>query len=336
MPATYTIETFDLTKKFPRSKNPLTKIFSKSGEEVTAVNQVNFKVREGELFGILGPNGAGKTTLIKLLCTLLLPTEGTAHICGYDIIKEEDRVKESITLVTGEERSFYWRLTGRQNLLFFASLQNLSKSKSNERIEELLTILDLKEFADKRFESYSTGMKQKFSIVRGLLTDPEVLFMDEPTRSLDPTAAYRTREFIKKRIVKGEKKTIFFATHNLSEATRLCDRIAIINNGEIKVCATLRELQKMIQEPHKIILEVENFSSKVLEKLSDLSQFINYNHIQVDSSTSKIEIKVLEVDEVLPEIINLIKKANGKIKSCNTQHTTLDEIYQRITKGEGA
>ena len=179
-------------------------------------------------------------------------------------------------------------------------------------------------------------MKQKFSIVRGLLTDPEVLFMDEPTRSLDPTAAYRTREFIKKRIVKGEKKTIFFATHNLSEATRLCDRIAIINNGEIKVCATLRELQKMIQEPHKIILEVENFSSKVLEKLSDLSQFINYNHIQVDSSTSKIEIKVLEVDEVLPEIINLIKKANGKIKSCNTQHTTLDEIYQRITKGEGA
>ena len=144
MPATYTIETFDLTKKFPRSKNPLTKIFSKSGEEVTAVNQVNFKVREGELFGILGPNGAGKTTLIKLLCTLLLPTEGTAHICGYDIIKEEDRVKESITLVTGEERSFYWRLTGRQNLLFFASLQNLSKSKSNERIEELLTILDLK------------------------------------------------------------------------------------------------------------------------------------------------------------------------------------------------
>jgi len=194
-----------------------------------------------------------------------LPTEGTAQICGYDIVKEEDQVKESLALVTGEERSFYWRLTGRKNLQFFSALYNLSKQQSNDRIDELLKILDIKEFADMRFESYSTGTKQKFSIARGLLTDPQVLFMDEPTRSLDPNSAYRIREFVKERIVKEGEKTVFFATHNLSEATKLCDRIAIITKGEIKVCATLKELQKMIQESHKIILEVENCSSLILK-----------------------------------------------------------------------
>jgi ABC-2 type transport system ATP-binding protein len=332
----YTIETFDLIKKFTRRKNPLTKIFfPKDDDDVIAVNKVNVNARKGELFGILGPNGAGKTTLIKLLCTLLLPTEGTAQICGHDIVKEEAQVKELIALVTGEERSFYWRLTGRQNLQFFAALYNLSKSEANARIEELLTILDLNKIADKRFESYSTGMKHKFSIARGLLTDPEVLFMDEPTRSLDPNSAYRIREFIKEKIVKEDKRTVFFATHNLIEATQLCDRIAIINKGEIKVCATLTDLQKMIQEPYKIILEIGNFSSKILEEISNLRNLIDYTHTKSDSNISKIEIKVSEIDNVFPELINSITKVNGIIKSCNTKCVTLDEIYQKITQDEG-
>ncbi len=332
-----TIETFGLTKRFTRRKNPLVKIFySKNEDRVIAVNQVDIKVRKGEIFGILGPNGAGKTTLIKLLCTLLLPTEGTAQICGYDIIKEESRVKEQIALVTGEERSFYWRLTGRQNLMFFAALQNLPKSKVNNRVEELLKILELNEFADKRFDSYSTGMKHRFSIARGLLTDPEVLFMDEPTRSLDPNASYRIRKFVQEKIVKQKEKTVFFATHNLNETAQLCDRIAIINRGEIKVCATLSKLQSMIEEPFRIILEVENFSSSLLEEINCLEGFIDYQSSQSSSNISKIEIKASEIDTIFPEIISLITKANGKIKSCETQRTTLEEIYQKITKNEVA
>ncbi|UEC42610.1 MAG: hypothetical protein METHAR1v1_740008, partial [Methanothrix sp.] len=153
---------------------------------VTPVAGVDLLIRKGEVFGILGPNGAGKTTLIKILCTLVLPTAGAAKVNGYDVVRESGRVRDSIGLVTTDERSFYWRLTGRQNLEFFASLHNFYSDDGREIVEELLEVVDLKDAADVRFLNYSAGMKQRMAIARGLLNDPAVLFMDEPTRSLDP------------------------------------------------------------------------------------------------------------------------------------------------------
>lgn len=253
----YTIETHDLTKKFALQKgftdfflHPLAK------DEITAVEAVNIKIEKGELFGILGPNGAGKTTLIKMLCTLISPTVGTAYVNGYDIAKDSGKVRESIGFITSDERSFYWRLTGRQNLKFFASLHNFYSYDAEERVDELLSLIGLENRADDRFLSYSSGMKQRMAIARGLLNDPAVVFMDEPTKALDPGAAHTLREFIKERIVKEQGKTVFLSTHHLGEAEQLCDRITIIDEGKIKAIGTIEELKSDLHNPNSTLDDV--------------------------------------------------------------------------------
>jgi len=240
----YAIEISNFTKEFIQTKSlPHLFLYPHKKTKITlAVNSVNLQVKRGELFGLLGPNGAGKTTLIKILCCLILPTRGTAKVAGYDILEEEEKVKASIGLVSGDERSFYGRLTGRQNLQFFASLYNLSRSYSKSRIEELTDFLEIKE-PDKRFQEYSTGIKQRLAIARSLLNNPEILFMDEPTKSLDPGTAQKLREFIKEKLARQEGKTIFFATHNLDEAEYFADRLAIMEKGKITSCGATEELK---------------------------------------------------------------------------------------------
>lgn len=245
----YAIETVNITKRFIQTKGyGVLPIHPFRENKITALEKVSIKVKEGELFGILGPNGAGKTTLIKLLCTLILPDEGTAYVNGYDILEAGEKVKASIGLVTSEERSFYWRLTGRQNLEFFASLYNFSNTEAKRRIGEVLKLVGLESRADDRFDNYSTGIKHRMAIARGILNDPEILFLDEPTKSLDPYAAQELRGVIKKDLVKDKRKTVFLSTHNLEEAEQLCDRIAIINNGRIKSCGTLSEIREIAGE----------------------------------------------------------------------------------------
>jgi ABC-2 type transport system ATP-binding protein len=246
----YTIETHDLTKKFALQKgftDFLRHPFRK--DEMPAVFEVNLNVKSGELFGILGPNGAGKTTLIKMLCTLILPSEGTARVNGYDITKDSGKVRRSIGFVTSDERSFYWRLTGRHNLRFFSALHNYYSDDAEERIDALLSLVGMAERGDDKFLSYSAGMKQRMAIARGLLNDPAVLFMDEPTRALDPGAAQHLRGFIRDRIVGDAGKTVFLSTHHLPEAEELCDRIAIINEGRIVAVGTLDELKSTLDKP---------------------------------------------------------------------------------------
>ncbi|WP_305064511.1 ABC transporter ATP-binding protein [Methanococcoides sp.] len=253
----YTIETHDLTKRFTLQKG-FTDFFLHPfrKDEVTAVEEVNIKIKNGELFGVLGPNGAGKTTLIKMLCTLITPTEGTAYVNGYDIAKDSGKVRESIGFITADERSFYWRLTGRQNLKFFASLHNFYSQDAEKRIDDLLSLVGLENRADDRFLSYSAGMKQRMAIARGLLNDPEVLFMDEPTKALDPGAAQNLREFIKDRIVKEQEQTVFLSTHHLGEAEQLCDRIMIIDESKIKVIGTIEELKNDLHKPNPTLDDV--------------------------------------------------------------------------------
>ncbi len=227
---------------------------------------VDLVVEKGEVFGILGPNGAGKTTLIKILCTLILPTAGSARINGFDIEKESGRVRESIGLVTTDERSFYWRLTGRQNLEFFASLHNFYSDDARNMVDELLGVVDLKYAADERFLNYSAGMKQRMAIARGLLNDPAVLFMDEPTRSLDPGAAQGLRNFIKEEIVKERGKTIFISTHNLEEAEELCDRVAIFDDGRIKVIGSPADLKASLGDGSKLSDVFLHYTGKKFEE----------------------------------------------------------------------
>ena len=235
-------------------------------DEITSLERINLKVREGEVFGLLGPNGAGKTTLIKILCTLIFQSMGTARVNGYDVLKESKKVRESIGYVTTDERSFYWRLTGRQNLEFFANLHNLYSQKAQERVAELLEIVNLETRADDPFLSYSAGMKQRLAIARGLINDPKVLFMDEPTRSLDPKAAQDARDFIHSYIVREQEKTIFLSTHNLSEAEQLCNRIAILDEGKIKVSGTPQELKSGLGKGSTLSDVFTSYSGKRLEE----------------------------------------------------------------------
>ncbi len=242
----YLIKTFNLTKEFFPAKglpefllHPL-----KRSKKISALNRINLEIPEGKIFSLLGPNGAGKTTLIKILCGLILPTSGTSEVCGYDVTKEGTEVKNLVGLVTGEERSFYWRLTGRENLHFFAALHGFSSKKTNERVNFLSQFLSLTDFLNKRFQEYSTGMKQRLAIARSLLNDPKVLFLDEPTKSLDPESAEELRRFILEKLVKKEGKTIFYTTHQLSEAEFFSDYIAIMKKGQIKIFGSLTELHQ--------------------------------------------------------------------------------------------
>ena len=330
----YAIETFNLTKRFIPTRGFIDLLHPFRKKEVTALDDVNIKIRRGELFGILGPNGAGKTTLIKVLCTLILPTCGTAYINGYDTIKEEEKVKASIGLVTGEERSFYWRLTGRQNLYFFASLHNFSSSVAQKRVNNILNFVDLEDKADDKFHSYSTGMKQRMAIARGLLNDPAILFMDEPTKSLDPGAAQNLREFIKERLVKEQGKTVFLSTHHLEEAEQLCDRIAVINKGRIKACGTLSELRNMIGKREIYVIKVKNLSNSVLGKLRDLEGVISFStHVQSD--VVSLEIRLSNSETVLPRIIEMIVNTGGKIHACSTKEVVINEIFTQLMNDAG-
>jgi len=243
----YSIETYDLTKKFVLHRGISDIITNRhNGDVLTSLDSVNMKVQEGEVMGLIGPNGAGKSTLIKILCTLIMPTAGEAYVNGYDVVKESGKVRKSLGYVTTDERSFYWRLTGMDNLDFYAALHNMSAKDSRQKVEELLEIVQLSDRADELFLNYSAGMKQRMAIARGLLNDPQVLFMDEPTRSLDPGAAKNLRDFIREKIVKEKGKTIFLSTHNLDEAEQLCDRVAILDQGRIKVMGCPDDLKNSV------------------------------------------------------------------------------------------
>ena len=256
---TYAIETEDLTKRFVLDRGFLDVIRNSGQKDVlTTLECVNLRVKEGEVLGLLGPNGAGKSTLIKILCTLILPTEGKAYVNGYDVVKEGQKTRSSIGFITTDERSFYWRLSGRENLQFFATLHNLSPSQVRSKVEELLDVVHLKNRADEPFLNYSAGMKQRMAIARGLLNDPSVLFMDEPTRSLDPGAAKSLRDFIKEHIVAERGKTVFISTHQLDEAEQLCDTIAILDDGRIRAQGSPDELKSGL-EANSTLCDVFSF-----------------------------------------------------------------------------
>lgn len=235
------LQTSNLTKEFIKLRGLSSPRHFFDKVRFTAVKDINLSVEKGEIFGLLGPNGAGKTTLTKMLCTLILPSAGSANICGYDLAGQPGRVKSSIALISSEERSFYWRLTGTNNLYFFASLYGLSREQAEKKIPEVLELVGMNQAAGRRFQEYSTGMKQRMALARGLLADPEIFFMDEPTKGLDPVAVKDLHDFIRNQLT-AQGKTVILATHHLAEAEQVCDRVGIMQSGGMKAAGTVREL----------------------------------------------------------------------------------------------
>jgi ABC-2 type transport system ATP-binding protein len=208
----------------------------------TALDGVSLGVDKGECFCLLGPNGAGKTTLIKVLTTLMIPDGGRAAVNGFDVEAFPGQVKDSVGYALNDERGFYWRLTARQNLEFFGALNNLRGNSLEMKVRDVLRITNLESAAELRFNAFSTGMRQMLAFARALLTDVEILFVDEPTRSLDPRAADKVRAFLKDELVRGHGRTVFWATHNLNEALDVADKIAVIDRGKIKIMGRVSDL----------------------------------------------------------------------------------------------
>jgi ABC-2 type transport system ATP-binding protein len=258
------IEAADLRRTYKTH----TGTFRRRAKEIEAVRGISFSVEPGELFGLLGPNGAGKTTTIKMLITLLIPTGGTARVLGLDVVDRAREVRKRIGYVFGGERGVYERLSGYDNLRYFAELYGVPAREQKRRIEELLELVGLKGREHERAEGYSRGMKQRLHVARGLLHDPEVLFLDEPTIGLDPVGAREVRATIASLTEAG--KTVLLTTHYMFEADALCDRIAVISKGSIVAEGTPLDLKRGVAQGTVVEVEVFGVPDEAVERVRAL------------------------------------------------------------------
>jgi ABC-2 type transport system ATP-binding protein len=222
------------------------KKFQSGGSSVEAVRNLSLQVDTGELFGLFGHNGAGKSTLVRMLATLVRPTYGRAQINGFDLVRAEQQVRASIGLVASDERSFYGRLSGRDNLRFFATLQNVRRAHVEDRVAYSLRLFDLGNIAQRPFQTYSTGQRQRLNMARAILHDPPILFLDEPTKSMDVQTADFVKSLVKLELVGRQHKTVVFISHELYEMENFCDRVAVVNRGELRALGTPAELMRSV------------------------------------------------------------------------------------------
>jgi ABC-2 type transport system permease protein len=325
----FAIQTHSLTKRFPKPGRlgGLTHPFVKE-EGTLAVDRVNVKVKCGEIFGLVGPNGAGKTTLVKMLSTLILPTSGSARIKGYDLT-DEGAIKASIGLVTGNERSFYQRLSCRENLRFYAGLHNLSSSQAEQRIGELSRLLGLDEFLDKRFDTCSTGMKHRLALARGLLNDHELLFLDEPTRSLDPLAAARFREAVYA-LAHHEGCTVFLVTHDLDEAAELCDCVGVMLQGQVRVVDAPQNLRRLIGPQERCNLNIRGFTSQIAEQLLRLGDVLSLTERETAVGVTVVELQLRDRKAGLPAALRVVGEGGGTVDGLEFEAASWDEVFQRL------
>jgi ABC-2 type transport system ATP-binding protein len=305
------IEVSNLTKKFG---------------DFTAVDHISFDVKKSEIFGLLGPNGAGKTTTIRMLSTLTRPTEGTATIGGYDIVKNDSKVRELIGLVS-EKMIMYDRLTAKENLMFFGKLYNIPKEILEERIDELLELVQLSQWKNSKVGTFSTGMRQRMNVVRALLNMPKVLFLDEPTLGLDPQSTVEVREFVKK-INRENETTIILTTHMMNEADILCDRIGIIDHGKISALDTSTNLKNSISGANTtiLVLEISNLNPDLISTIRALSC------VETVSQENTSHIKVhAHGDDAFDSVIDSIRAKKGKIVTIQNIQPTLEDVFLHIT-----
>ncbi|MBK9943169.1 MAG: ABC transporter ATP-binding protein [Kouleothrix sp.] len=291
-----------------------------------AVDQVSLEIARGELFGLLGQNGAGKTTLIKMLCTALIPSAGQAHVASYDVVRQARQVRERIGLVSGEERSFYWRLTGRQNLEFFAALYHVPGALARQRIDELLRRVGMADHGDRPFRTYSSGMRQKLAIARGLLNSPQVLFMDEPTRSLDPISAQAMRRFVAEYIIGELGCTVILATHSMAEAEELCDRLALIQSGRIVAQGTIAQLRQGLRYGTRCELRLRHMQPELPGSLRRLPGILDVAAAR-DEAGHLLALTLAEEGPVLAAVLREVVESGADIHQFVTRQVTLEEIY---------
>ena len=319
------VEAHDLHRTYRTS----TGVLRRKWMNVEAVRGVSFEIGQGELFGLLGPNGAGKTTTIKMLITLLIPTSGTASVLGHDVVKDAREVRKRIGYVFGGERGVYERLSGYDNLRYFAELYGVPPKEIRPRIDYLLDLVGLKGREQERAEGYSRGMKQRLHIARGLLHDPPVVFLDEPTIGLDPVGARELRATIASLADAG--KTILLTTHYMFEADALCDRIAVINRGEIVAQGTPSDLKREVGEGTVVEVEVFGVPEGTVERVRGVAGVLSVS-VEEREQAQVLAVQT-QADVELTQVI-LGSLDGTRVGRISRREPTLEDVYVTLVADE--
>ncbi len=293
---------------------------------VVAVDDISFSIGVGELFGVVGPNGAGKTTTVKMLSTLLLPTSGRASIFGLDVVKETRQVRPRIGFTFGGNKGLYTRLSGLENLRYFAELYKVEPSTIDKRIAELLEVVGLKGRERDRVETYSSGMQQRLHLARAMLHDPDLIFLDEPTVGIDPVGSREIRGLVKGLVGRG--KTVLLTTHYMFEAEELCDRIAVVNHGKIVALDTPAALKKRSTGESMVIIQSPDNNPSLHEKLHGFS----IARTQVHESGETITLRTKDPAAILDALAPLLK--SNVITNIEVRNATLEDVYVQIIQQE--
>lgn len=296
--------------------------------DFTAVDHLTFNVKKGEIFGFLGPNGAGKTTTMRMLATLLRPTEGRASVAGFDIVHQANEVRKHIGLVA-EKLIHYDQLTAAENLTLFGRLNNLPKEEIEGQIDRWLKRLHMEQWRDHRMGTFSTGMKQRINIARALIHRPEVLFLDEPTLGLDPQTTRAIHEFIEELTKEG--MTVLLTTHDMAEAESLCERVAIMDNARIVAMDTTANLKRMLTNGNTGVLDLEvpNLNDAMLWKLKSL------NSVSSLAQTNTYGLRIhTSGDDPVPAIVNAISSEGGRISVIRSVEPNLQDVFLHLTGRE--
>jgi len=315
----HAVEIRDLKRTFK------TKTVKRKTEIVKALDGANLTIKEGELFGLLGPNGAGKTTIIKILATLLFPTSGEAKVLGYDVMKDAYKIRKNINMVSGGETSGYGILTVKENLWMFSQFYGMPSKIANGRINKLLKIMDLENKANAKVRTLSTGERQKANMIRGFMTDPALIFLDEPTLGLDVNASRLIRDFIKKWMRTKEERTVLLTTHYMMEAEELCDRVAIIDDGKILACDTPENLKRLVTQESTLKLEIRQVADiSAFQNIKGVKRF-TYDH-NIEAGVTKLNF-ILDDEAVVADIVAEVPKSGSKILSVQKTEPTLEDVF---------
>ena len=322
------VEASSLVKSFTVKEGA---VLRKTSKTVQALEGVSFNVRKGEVFGLLGPNGAGKTTTIKILCTLIQPTSGDAYIDGHSITNEPQKARQSLGAMLTGDRTLYWKLTGRENLEYFAALYHMQNGHAKERINYLLKLVGLEERQSTLVENYSTGMRIRLSFAKSILHEAPVLLLDEPTMSLDPQSARLIREIIQD--LRKEGHAILLTTHYMDEADQLSDRVAVIDHGKIIALAPPAELKKSVTKTEIIEIEAQNIDPSVVEKIRGINSITEVASSITDGSSMRGLIKIHSSDgkNVLPEMLGVLVKGGVEVSNVKIAEPTLEDVFISLT-----
>lgn len=297
-------------------------------KELVALKDINLEIKKGELFGLLGPNGAGKTTLIKILTTLLAPTSGKASVAGFDVSTDSASIRNKINMVSGGESSGYGLLTVRENLWMFSQFYGIPSKVADKRIKDLLSIVGLGDRINTKSSDLSTGLRQKMNIVRGFMTDPEVLFLDEPTLGLDVGASLDVRNFVKEWVIKNTDKTLLLTTHYMVEADELCDRVAIINDGKLLACDKPNVLKQKLQKDAIFTIEVSPMNGTGKNVFEEINGVNKVTH-QSEDGKDILEIVMAE-ESILSDVVSTMTSEEIQILNLLKREPTLEDVFVNL------